>query len=90
MRDLGQVPDAITYRATSVPALRSKRQKGPWSFSRGCATKVKPDVFTYSALISAGAQGPKAEWALGLFQVMRRQHLMPDVITHFAYISACK
>ena len=49
-----------------------------------------PNDITHSALISAGAKGQKLERALGLFQVMRDQGMVPDVITYIALTSACE
>ena len=49
-----------------------------------------PNVYTYSALISACEKGKQPERALELFEAMQRQDKVPSVITYNALISACE
>ena len=49
---------------------------------------LKPDVITYSALISAFEKGKVPERALKVFEAMEQQDVVPLVITYNALISA--
>ena len=52
---------------------------------------MAPNVITYSALISACEKGKQPERAVELFDAMKRQSVVPNVITYrySALISAC-
>merc|ERR1712137_501243 len=50
---------------------------------------VRPNVITYSALISACGKGSQTEKALEVFAEMKQSGLKPNVITYSALISAC-
>ena len=47
-----------------------------------------PNVVTYSLLISAFANGERAEQALQLFGAMKSQWITSDVITYNSLVSA--
>ena len=51
---------------------------------------VTPDVFTYSALISACAKAGQSDRAFDVYEDMRRERVTPNVITYNALISACE
>ena len=51
--------------------------------------KIKDNVITYSAAVSACAKGSRPEEALQLLREMRRSGLQPNVITYNPAISAC-
>ena len=50
---------------------------------------LKPNVITYSSLISACSKGTETEKASEVCADMKRSGLQPDVITFKALISAC-
>ena len=54
MRDQGLLPDGITY---NVGALKATRRKGLGAIPGDARPGPGADVFTYSALVSAGAKG---------------------------------
>ena len=62
MRDQGLPPDVVTYK---VGALRAKRRKGLGALPGDARPGPGADVFTYSALVSAGAKGQKGRKGLG-------------------------
>ena len=47
-------------------------------------------MITYNALISACDKGKKPEQAMELFEAMKRQVVVHDVITYSASIRACE
>ncbi len=51
---------------------------------------IKPNVITYTAVISACKKGGKAEEALEIFNKMLDAAITPNVITYSAVISACE
>ena len=51
--------------------------------------KIKADVYTYSAAISACEKGKQLEKALELFNRMERDRVHPNTITFNSIISAC-
>jgi len=52
--------------------------------------RLRPNVIVYSALISACGKGKQSERALDLFETMRCQGVLPDVIACGTLISACE
>jgi len=48
-----------------------------------------PDVFTYSAAISACDKSQQHQHALQLVRAMQRHAIVPDVVAYSAAISAC-
>ena len=53
------------------------------------AAGVKPDVFSYSSLMTACASGGKTEEALDVFKSMQATGVEPDVISYNSLITAC-
>jgi pentatricopeptide repeat domain-containing protein 1 len=51
---------------------------------------VKPDVYSYNALISACEKGGQWERAVEVFEEMKAAGVKPDVITYSALITACE
>ena len=51
---------------------------------------VAPDVYCFSAAVSACARAAKCEEALALFDDMEAAGVAPNVVTYNAAISACE
>ena len=51
---------------------------------------MKPDVYSYNALISACEKGGQWERAVEVFEEMKAAGVKPDVITYSALITACE
>jgi len=51
---------------------------------------IKPDIVTYSTLISACEKGEDLTKALQVFDYLQRHGIKPDIVTFSALISTCE
>jgi pentatricopeptide repeat protein len=84
-------------KVTEVDVLKvttSVIKKGSWKNALQCLENLRnggisPDIFVYSAAISACGKGSQAQPALDLLGEMKAAGLKPNVIAYNAAISAC-
>ena len=90
MRNLGLVPNVITYSALiSACAKGHKGSKGLGALPGDTCPRPGARRPHLQRLVPYLRQGPRtAERALELFQVLRVQGLVPHVITYSALLSA--
>ena len=82
-------PVAPDYKVkTSSYAKQASWRDACWVLSDMSKAKVKLDVISYTAAISACRKGGQWQQALGLFRAMLQEKVLPDVISYNAAISA--
>ncbi len=77
------------YSFTFCFTIRAIRQENPCKSSQRYRQGLKPNVITYSSLVSACSKGMETEKALEVCANLKHSGLQPDVITLNALISAC-